>query len=75
MHPGYHASGVAQAIHVYIAATAVCVRNNHAAMVAEVGGGVFGTLTYPHIIVILLYSAYLGHLAVHCGGPRCSPTS
>jgi hypothetical protein len=34
-------------------------------------GGVFGTLTYPHLI--LPYSAYYGHLAVHCGGPWCPP--
>jgi hypothetical protein len=41
-----------------------------AAMVAKVGG-VFGTLTYPHLI--LPYSAYYGHLASHYGGPWCSP--
>jgi hypothetical protein len=40
-----------------------------AAMVAGVGG-VFGTLTYPHLI--LPYSAYYGHLVSHCGGPQCS---
>ena len=34
-------------------------------------GGVFGTLTYPHLI--LPYSAYYGRLAAHYGGPRCSP--
>jgi hypothetical protein len=34
-------------------------------------GGVFGTLTYPHLI--LPYLAYYGHLAVHCGGPWCPP--
>ena len=39
-------------------------------MVAKVGG-VFGTLRYPHLM--LPYSAYLGHLASHCGGPWCSP--
>ena len=33
--------------------------------------GVFGTLTYPHLIPP--YSAYYGHLASHIGGPRCSP--
>ena len=33
--------------------------------------GVFGTLTYPHLI--RPYSAYYGHLASHYGGPRCSP--
>jgi hypothetical protein len=32
-------------------------------------GGVFGTLTYPHLI--LPYSAYYGHLASHYGGPWC----
>ena len=34
-------------------------------------GGVFDTLTHPHLI--LLYSAYYGRLASHYGGPRCSP--
>jgi hypothetical protein len=34
-------------------------------------GGVFGTLTYPHLI--LPYSAYYGRLASQIGGPRCSP--
>jgi hypothetical protein len=33
--------------------------------------GVFGTLTYPHII--LQYSAYYGYIASHYGGPWCSP--
>ena len=42
----------------------------HAAMVSEVGK-VLGTLTYPHLI--LPYSAYYGHTAACCGGPRCSP--
>ena len=37
-----------------------------AAIVADIRG-VFGTLTYPHLI--LSYSAYIGHLASHYGGP------
>ena len=41
-----------------------------AAMVAEVRG-VFGTLTYPHLI--RPYLAYYGHLASHYRGPWCSP--
>ena len=41
-----------------------------AAMVAKVGG-VFGTLTYPHLI--RPYSGYYGHLASHYGGPWCPP--
>ena len=32
--------------------------------------GVFGTLTYPHLIVP--YLAYYGHLASYYGGPWCS---
>ena len=39
-------------------------------MVAKVGG-VFGTLTYPHLI--RPYSGYYGHLASHYGGPWCPP--
>ena len=42
----------------------------HAAMVAEVRG-VFGTLTYPHLI--LPYLAYYGHITSYYGGPWCSP--
>ena len=41
-----------------------------AAMVAKVGG-VFGTLTYPHLI--RPYSGYYGHLASHYGGPWRPP--
>ena len=43
-----------------------------AAMVAEVRG-VFGTLTYPYLI--LPYSTHYGHLASHYEGPWCSPTA
>ena len=32
-------------------------------------GGIYGTLTYPHLI--LPYLAYYGHLASHYGGPWC----
>ena len=39
-------------------------------MVVEVRG-VFGTLTFPHLI--LPYLAYYGHLASHYGGPWYSP--
>ena len=46
--------------------------SEHAAMVAELRG-VFGTLTYPHLI--LPYSAYYGHLESHYGGSWCSPTA
>ena len=41
-----------------------------AAMVAKVGG-VFGTLRYLYLI--LPYLAYYDHLALHYGGPWCSP--
>jgi hypothetical protein len=41
-----------------------------ATMVAE-AGGVFGTLTYPHLL--LPYRAYYGQLASHYGGHWCSP--
>ena len=46
-----------------------------AARACSYGGrswGVFGALTYPHLI--LPYSAYYGHLASHYGGLWCSPT-
>jgi hypothetical protein len=40
------------------------------AMVAKVGG-VFGTLTYPHLI--RTYSGYYGHLASHMWGSLVPP--
>ena len=51
---------------------ACAATRRRAAMVAEVRG-VFGTLTYPHLI--LPYSAYYCHLESHYGGSWCSPTA
>jgi hypothetical protein len=50
--------------------TARAVTINRGSYSAEVGG-VFGTLTYPHLIPP--YSAYYSHIESHYGGPWCSP--
>ena len=44
---------------------------SHDAIYGGRSRGVFGALTYPHLIVP--YLAYYGHLASYYGGPWCSP--